>query len=54
MGANSTVYAHLSRFAVGTKPGARVARACDRHVVRPGGRLPAPHYEFRSIAFSAT
>jgi len=48
-GANSTVYAHLSRFAAGTKPGARVAQGTVIGYVGQTGWATGPHlhYEFR-------
>ncbi len=48
-GASSTVYAHLSRFAAGTKPGARVAQGTVIGYVGQTGWATGPHlhYEFR-------
>ncbi|HEX3136399.1 MAG TPA: M23 family metallopeptidase, partial [Casimicrobiaceae bacterium] len=48
-GANSTVYAHLSRFAAGTKPGARVGQGTVIGYVGQTGWATGPHlhYEFR-------
>jgi murein DD-endopeptidase MepM/ murein hydrolase activator NlpD len=48
-GANSTAYAHLSRFAAGTKPGARVAQGEVIGYVGQTGWATGPHlhYEFR-------
>ena len=48
-GANSTVYAHLSRFAAGTRPGARVAQGTVIGYVGQTGWATGPHlhYEFR-------
>ncbi|HEY2862591.1 MAG TPA: peptidoglycan DD-metalloendopeptidase family protein [Casimicrobiaceae bacterium] len=48
-GANSTVYAHLSRFAAGTKPGARVGQGAVIGYVGQTGWATGPHlhYEFR-------
>jgi murein DD-endopeptidase MepM/ murein hydrolase activator NlpD len=48
-GANSTVYAHLSRFAAGTRPGARVGQGTVIGYVGQTGWATGPHlhYEFR-------
>ena len=48
-GSNSTVYAHLSRFAAGTRPGARVAQGTVIGYVGQTGWATGPHlhYEFR-------
>ncbi|MFI4953057.1 MAG: peptidoglycan DD-metalloendopeptidase family protein [Burkholderiales bacterium] len=48
-GANSTAYAHLSRFAAGMKPGARVTQGSVIGYVGQTGWATGPHlhYEFR-------
>lgn len=48
-GVNSTVYAHLSRFAAGTRPGARVGQGTVIGYVGQTGWATGPHlhYEFR-------
>ncbi|MGH8850048.1 MAG: peptidoglycan DD-metalloendopeptidase family protein [Casimicrobiaceae bacterium] len=48
-GANSTLYAHLSRFAAGTKAGARVTQGTVIGYVGQTGWATGPHlhYEFR-------
>lgn len=48
-GANSTVYAHLSRIAAGTRPGVRVAQGTVIGYVGQTGWATGPHlhYEFR-------